>query len=120
MASIRAQKALANLVANGSSKAQAIRDAGYSKNTARCPSKVFGSLEAKEVIEPFLAKLEKERVRLIDNISLKNLDDVQYEAAVRSMDMITKNTQLLSGKATENVNTNICGFNLNIQNDSTI
>lgn len=57
--SIRALKAIDNLVANGGNKAKAIKDAGFSEKTARTPSKVFGSLSVKELIE---AKLPNEEL----------------------------------------------------------
>jgi IS5 family transposase len=116
MASIKQKKALNNLVANGGNKAQAIRDAGYAESMTREPAKVFDSVGLKPEVERFVAKLEKERERLLDSIMSKNLDDVQYESAIRSVDILTKNTQLLGGKATDNVAVSVTGFNLNINN----
>lgn len=105
--SIKGKKALTNMVANGGNLAKAMRDAGYSARTARSPQKLTNQPEFKKEALSFIQKLEKERDRLIEAISKKNLGKVQYEGAVRSVDLITKNMQLLSGNATERSEVNI-------------
>lgn len=82
-------------------KGQILRDAGYSKSTSEKPALVTETKAYKEAVKPFLEKLEAERDRIIAAIATKNLDDEKHNDLVRSLDTVTKNVQLLSGKETE-------------------
>lgn len=65
MASLRAQKALANMLENGGVASTAMLKAGYSPNTAKVPSKLtsskgFQALLKKHLPDSLLAKVHKE------------------------------------------------------------
>lgn len=55
----------------------------------------------REELDPIVDEMIAERSRLVKAMSTKNLDEVQYNHLVSSVDTLTKNIQLLSGKATE-------------------
>jgi hypothetical protein len=76
---------------------------GYSKTTSERPSLITETKSYQNEIKPFVEQLRKEQQRLFNSIQLKDLDEMQYESAVRSLDILTKNIQLLSGGATEKI-----------------
>lgn len=78
-----------------------LREVGYADNTADNPKLVTETETFKSITEPFVKKLEKERDRIVLEMSLKDLDKVQYQHLVSATDTLTKNIQLLSGKETE-------------------
>ena len=88
-----------------------LREVGYADNTADTPQNVTETKSYKEVTEPFIQKLEKERDRIVSALSRKDLDDVQYQHLTSAVDTLTKNIQLLGGKETEKM-----GVNINIVN----
>ena len=51
----------------------------------------------------FIDKLNKEIIRLIEAIQIKDLDKVEYEKAVNSLEKLNKMKELLSGNSTERV-----------------
>lgn len=67
--SLRATKAISNLVENGGNKTKAMIDAGYSPETANTPSKVFDSVKVKDAFGELLDKY------IPDEKLLKVLDD---------------------------------------------
>lgn len=79
------------------------RKKGYKDNTADNPKLITETKSYQEVIEPVVKRLEKERDRVIKALSKKDLDKERYHDLVDGLDKITKNIQLLSGKATDNV-----------------
>ncbi len=99
--SIRAKRALVNLVANGGNKAKAIRDAGFADITAKTPEKVFGSVALKPEVDKVVAKLESLRERALQRMA-KMSGKASYRDAVYGVDILTKNHQLLTGGKTEN------------------
>jgi len=76
---------------------------GYADSTTKKPKLITSTKSYQKEIKPFVNQLEKESQRLLNAIKKKKLNKLQYEAAVRSLDILTKNVQLLSGKPTENV-----------------
>lgn len=76
---------------------------GYARGIATHPHKVTRTKSYKAVIQNVTGALEKERARIIETMSKKDLSAEKYGTLVQSADIITKNIQLLSGKATENV-----------------
>lgn len=74
----------------------------YSKSVSESPTKVTETKSYQEELRPVVEQLEMERQRLITAIADKDLSKVRYEDAVRSLDIVTKNIQLLGGKPTEN------------------
>lgn len=81
-------------------KGEILREIGYKKLSYQ-PSVIIRSEGVQKLISPVVDALENEQRRLIVAIGRKNLSKVDYEKLVRSLDTITKNIQLLSGKETE-------------------
>lgn len=80
---------------------QVLREVGYSEAVTTTPSQVTETKSYQNEIQPFVQKLEKERDRIVLEMSIKDLDKVQYQHLVSATDTLTKNIQLLSGKETE-------------------
>jgi hypothetical protein len=78
-----------------------LREVGYAKDTADNPKQVTSTDSYQDEITPFVEKLKKERDRIVLEMSIKDLDSVQYQHLVSATDTLTKNIQLLSGKETE-------------------
>jgi hypothetical protein len=112
MASENAKKAATKVVESlGTGKkvnmGKILREVGYSDNTSDNPQEVTGTKSYQSVVMPFLEKLEAERNRILMEISTKDLDNERHTDLVRSLDTLTKNVQLLSGKETERAGVNI-------------
>ena len=80
---------------------QVLREVGYSEGTTITPNKVTETKSYQDEISPFIKKLEKERDRIVLEMSIRDLDDVQYQHLTSAVDTLTKNIQLLGGKDTE-------------------
>lgn len=80
-----------------------IKSKGYAETTSTVPTQVTNTKSYQDVIRPFVEQLEQERQRAIRALSNKNLDEERYKDLVDAIDKLTKNHQLLSGGATENV-----------------
>lgn len=78
-----------------------LREVGYADNTADTPQNVTETKSYKDETEPYVEKMKKERDRIMLEMSIKDLDTVQYQHLVSATDTLTKNIQLLSGKETE-------------------
>lgn len=106
MASERAKNA-ARLVLERTGKGKRVvmgeilREVGYGEGTIVNPQQVTETDSFKSVINPFVAKMEKERDRVIQAMAGKELDVVQYSHLTNAIDSMTKNIQLLSGGETE-------------------
>jgi hypothetical protein len=86
---------------------QVLREVGYADNTADTPKNVTENKSYKEVTEPFIQKLEKERDRIVLEMSVRDLDEVQYQHLTSAVDTLTKNIQLLGGRETEKMGVTI-------------
>lgn len=98
---LRQKKAIQTLVEKGGSVGSAMREAGYSPKTALNPKKLTETQAFKDIVDPYVEGLRKERARILQEMSIKDLDTVQYQHLVSATDTLTKNIQLLSGKETE-------------------
>lgn len=78
-----------------------IRKHGYADSTSETPSNVTNTKSYQEVIKPIVNRWIKERERLTTELEGRNLTEEKYETVVKSIDLITKNIQLLSGGATD-------------------
>lgn len=83
-------------------KGQIQIDNGYSVQSARA-NKAIKTNTYKETIANTLERMEKERTRLLIELAGRDISTERYSTIVDAMDKITKNAQLLGGKATENV-----------------
>lgn len=75
---------------------------GYSPKTAD-KGEVQKTKSYQRVIQPFVARMQKERNRIIKAMENKDLDNEEYQTLSRSLNSFTHDIQLLSGGSTENV-----------------
>lgn len=75
---------------------------GYSVTTAGS-GQIQATKSYKEVMSPIVKRMEKERERIMLALESKDLTEERYKDLVDGLDKITKNVQLLSGRATDNV-----------------
>lgn len=80
-----------------------IKEVGYSDGISKQPTRITRQESYLSAIKPVVEQLEKERQRILKAMSQKDLSKEKYQTLVQSMDIVTKNTQLLGGKATDNV-----------------
>lgn len=76
------------------------REVGYG-TTSKIPGKITGTKSYKEVMAPVVEMMERERNRILMELASKDLEKERHRDLVGSMDTLTKNIQLLSGKETE-------------------
>lgn len=96
MATLKQKKAIALLVENGGNVSRAMREAGYSPNTAKNPNKLTDSISYREEVAPLVARMEEERDRILEALPMKR-KDAKYRDLVDGVDKLTKNIQLLTG-----------------------
>lgn len=77
-----------------------IRKHGYSDRTSKTPQNVTNTKSYQEEINPFVDAMVKQRQRAIDAIASRKLSKDKTRDLVDMIDKLTKNVQLLSGKAT--------------------
>lgn len=80
-----------------------IRSKGYSKSVSTAPQNVTETKSYRQVVEPIVEKMKRERDRMMKALSEKDLNEVDYEKITRSFDIFTKNIELLSGNDTERI-----------------
>lgn len=76
---------------------------GYSKTTAKTPKNITNTKSYQNEIRPLIVRLEEARNRAVELLETKE-GKAKYRDLMDGIDKLTKNIQLLSGKATENVN----------------
>lgn len=81
-------------------KAEALRIAEYSKSVIHTPSKVFNSAGFKAIADPLLKRLEQARDRALAQMAMK-ADKASYFDATNAVAQLSKQIQLLTGGATE-------------------
>lgn len=79
---------------------------GYTLQSA-ISNKAIRTDTYKETIANTLERMEKERTRLLIELSNRDITKERYMTMVDAMDKLTKNSQLLGGKATENIATQV-------------
>ena len=97
MATIKQKLAVDALVENGGNVSQAMLKVGYSPATAKTPQKLTESDGFKDII----STMENERLEALREAITKR-NKANYRDLINATDTLTKNVQLLSGKATEN------------------
>lgn len=78
-----------------------ILENGYSEVVSESPTKVTKTKSYQKVMQPFVEQMEKERQRLMSEISIRDLSSEDYKTMVEAIDKLTKNIQLMSGGVTE-------------------
>lgn len=85
--------------------AKILKDSGYSDSVANSPTLVTNTVAFQKAMElekrPLIDGLQKEINRIKDALASKNLRNEEYRTLVASLDVLTRNYQLLSGGATE-------------------
>jgi len=82
--------------------------AGYSPASARQQSGIMAGIRPQ--LEPIIEKLIARREKAAESITDKKLDKASARDSAYVVDVLTKNIQLLSGKATERPNNVITGL----------
>lgn len=77
-------------------------EAGYSESSATNPQLIITE-EMQSKISPVIDKMENIRTRALDRITDDKLDSASARDNASIADVMTKNTQLLSGGKTENI-----------------
>lgn len=80
-----------------------VKQMGYSASVAKTPQLVTRTKSYQLAISPVLAKIEKERDRILLAMKEKDLSEEKYATLLAGLDILTKNAQLLGGKSTENI-----------------
>ena len=82
-------------------KGEILEKIGYGKSLKKVPSRIYDSKGVKEGLKPFIDKLKQERDRIINEMSIRTLNEVQYKELANVLDILAKNIQILSGGATD-------------------
>lgn len=86
--------------------ARAVREAGYEvKSPSSKASELLKRSKIKNAIQPFIDQLDTHRQAVLDELDRRVpfLAELDYEVLLKSVDVITKNSQLLKGASTENI-----------------
>ena len=86
MTTIKQEKALEKMVENGGNVSQAMRDVGYSENTAKTPQKLTESKGWKELINQ---KIKDSKLVDVLNEGLKALKGDEPDYAIRHKYLVT-------------------------------
>lgn len=85
-----------------------LREAGYSESVARQQSSIL--VGVREDLDPIVDELEKHRVEVVKRMR-KEFSKARYRDLTDSLDKVTKNIQLLSGKATDRSENKVVSWN---------
>lgn len=98
-----------NIGISGSTKSmyQMMLEAGYSESTAKQQSGILAGIQDK--LDPIVQAMIDHREKVLEQMKEK-LPKAQYHNLIEALDKLTKNIQLLSGKATERPNNVITGL----------
>ena len=88
---------------------QMLLEAGYEEGSARQQTNILESKGIKRESKTIIEQLEKKRQMAINKLTSKKMDSAQARDLASIIDILTKNTQLLGGGATER--NEITGFN---------
>ena len=102
MATLRQKRAIKEIVENRGVVSRAMVVAGYKRKTAKNPKNLTNSKAFKKELQPLLKRLEEERDAVIKRMKATR-SKAKYRDLVDAVDKLTKNIQLLSGRATERV-----------------
>ena len=80
--------------------AELMRKAGYSESQSRSPGHIFKTESFKKELNPVIIKMLKLRDASLARAA-KTVGKAKYRDAIDGVDKLTKNTELLSGRATE-------------------
>lgn len=111
MGSLRAQKLAIKVSENIRSKGkpktlgQLMKEVGYSNETSKKPFLITRTKSFNQALiaenAPLIEGIQKEINRIKNAMAIKDLNGEDYRTLAGSLDLLTKNFQLLSGGATE-------------------
>lgn len=90
-------------------------DAGYSEETARQQTGILNGI--REELDPIVAELEAHRTEVLARMR-KEFSKARYRDLSDSMDKLTKQVQLLSGKATDRHDNRVVSWNYIVPADA--
>jgi phage terminase small subunit len=98
-----------NIGISGSTKSmyQMMIEAGYSESSAHQQSTILVGI--KDKLDPIVQAMTDHREKVLEQMA-KKLPKAHYHNLIEALDKLTKNIQLLSGKATERPNNVITGL----------
>ena len=82
---------------------QLLIDSGYKPSTAQRSTEIIQSPTIQKAIRPIIRKLDREKKRILQELSMRDLTNEKYFILTKSFDILTKNSQLLSGRSTDNI-----------------
>ena len=91
---------------------------GYGKSIKNHAVKVTRTQSYQEEIKPFVERAVRERDRLIVAASEKDLSKETYDQIMRSVELLTKQIQLLTGGATDKVDISLTEILDNIEKEN--
>ncbi len=77
------------------------RESGYSNSTSKRPSQMTRSKSYQGIMKPLAEQLKSEIDRLASELVSRNLGEEKYETMAKSLDILNKNYQLITGGVTE-------------------
>ncbi len=80
-----------------------IRKHGYSKSISKSPEKIVNTKSYQSVISQAIEKMENVRNKALIALEKRDMTDEKVVTLITTVDVMTKNAQLLGGKATDNV-----------------
>lgn len=110
---------LANMSKEGKTKTlkQIVRDAGYSEGMTKTPSVITNSPAVKNKLEEVVEMMEEKRKMALQAITSEKVRKASALSNAYTIDILTKNTQLLTGKRTglEPININIVRYSEDVE-----
>lgn len=84
-------------------KGQILKEAGFAPAMQKNPKIVFDSPSLKAHLDPFIAEIDRKRRMALKGVTPKKISKQSAYTNALTVDVLTKNHQLLTGGATENV-----------------
>lgn len=101
MATIKQKRAVSKLMGNSGNVTKSMREAGYKEGTVNTPQRLTDSKGFKEEMKPILEQLEDKRKLAILALTGSKINKEKAKDLIDIIDKLTKNIQLLGGRATE-------------------
>lgn len=80
---------------------------GYSDSVSLKPNKVTKTKSYMDIVNPAIKRMEAIRAKALKSLDNKDYEGEKIPVLLSTVDILTKNAQLLGGKATENIGINI-------------
>lgn len=80
-----------------------MREQGYSEYISQQPNRVTSQQVYKDIVNPVVEQMNRIRSKALDALEKKDMRKEKMPVLLAGVEVMTKNSQLLGGKATENV-----------------